>query len=285
MFGLAVAHESAIFWLRTASPPMLSVSRDGPVLTLTMDRPEVRNALNAALVGALKDGLAEAATDDNVRVVVLTGSGKAFSAGADLAALQGMQSASAEANLADSEHLAGLFDAIVTHPKPIVARVGGHAIAGGCGLAAACDFSLVAEGAKLGFTEVRIGFVPAIVAVIARRKLGDAALRDLMLTGRLVSAQDAAAMGLVTRAVPPAELDDAVRDLCHGLAENTSGTAVALTKRLLADVHGMGWAEGVSYAVRLNALARSTDDCRAGVAAFLGKTDPPWRAGSSNEAD
>ena len=261
---------------------MLQSSRDGAVLTLTLDRPEVRNALNADLVGALRQRLDEASGDDGVRVIVLTGSGTAFSAGADLAALQGLQDASAEANLADSEHLASLFDAIVRHPKPIVAKVNGHAIAGGCGLAAACDFSLVAEGAKLGFTEVRIGFVPAIVAVIARRKLGDAALRDLMLTGRLITAPEAAACGLVTRAVASGELDAETEALCQTLATETSGTAVALTKRLLADVHGMGWAEGVSYAARLNALARSTDDCRAGVAAFLGKTDAPWKRGGAS---
>ncbi|MEM6328138.1 MAG: enoyl-CoA hydratase-related protein [Bacteroidota bacterium] len=258
---------------------MLQTSRDGAVLTLTLDRPEVRNALNAEIVGALTDALAEAATDDGLRAIVLTGSGTAFSAGADLAALQALQSASAEANLADSDRLAGLFDAIARHPKPIVAKVNGHAIAGGCGLAAACDISLVADHAKLGFTEVRIGFVPAIVAVIARRKLGDAALRDLMLTGRLLSASEAAAMGLVTRAVPAADLDAETDALCRALATETSGTAVALTKRLLLDVHGMGWAEGLSHAVRLNALARATDDCRAGVAAFLGKTDPPWQSG------
>ena len=115
---------------------MLDISRSGPVLTLALDRPEVRNALNADLVGRLIDALDEAAVDTSVRVVVLTGNGRVFSAGADLAALQALQSASAEANLADSEHLADLFEAIYTHPKPIVAKVNGHAIAGGCGLAA-----------------------------------------------------------------------------------------------------------------------------------------------------
>ena len=258
---------------------MLQSSRDGAVLTLTLDRPERRNALDAALVGALRDALAEAETDAALRVIVLTGTGRAFSAGADLAALEALQSASAEANLADSEHLAGLFEAIVRHPLPLVAKVNGHAIAGGCGLAAACDFALVADGAKLGFTETRIGFVPAIVAVLVRRKLGDAALRDLLLTGRLIGAEEAAALGLVTGAVEADRLDDEVDALCRSLSTGTSRTAVALTKRLLADVHGMGLAEGLSYATRLNALARATDDCKAGVAAFLGKTDPPWAAG------
>lgn len=260
---------------------MLQSSRTGPVLTLTLDRPEVRNALNADLVGALTDALAAAGRDDAVRVVVLTGAGRAFSAGADLAALQALGSASAEANLVDSEHLARLFEAIYTLPKPVVAKVQGHAIAGGCGLAAVCDLSLVAEDAKLGFTETRIGFVPAIVSVFVVRKLGEAAARDLLLRGRLIDAAEAARVGLVTRAVPAGDLDAATDALCRELATETSGTAVALTKRLLADVPSLGVAEGLGYAARLNALARATDDCRAGVAAFLDKSDPPWRQAAS----
>ena len=258
---------------------MLDVTRSGPVLTLTLDRPDVRNALDAALVGRLTDAVRQASADDRVRVVVLTGRGRAFSAGADLTALRALQDASAEANLADSEHLAHLFEAVYTSPKPVVAKVNGHAIAGGCGLAAVCDFSLVADGAKLGFTEVRIGFVPAIVAVFVARKLGEAAARDLLLRGRLVDAAEAARIGLVTRAVPADALDAETDALCAELATETSASAVALTKRLLADVQGLGLSEGLSMAARLNALARTTDDCRAGVAAFLGKTDPPWKTG------
>ena len=256
---------------------MLQTSRSGPVLTLTLDRPEVRNALSAELVGRLTEAVGQAGLDDAVRVVVLTGTGRAFSAGADLSALQGLMTASAEANLEDSEHLARLFRVIYTSPKPVVAKVQGHAIAGGCGLAAVCDFSLVSDDAKLGFTETRIGFVPAIVSVFVVRKLGEAAARDLLLRGRLIDAAEAARIGLVTRAVPAADLDAETDVLCHELATETSASAVALTKRLLADVPSMGVAEGLSYAARLNALARATDDCKAGVAAFLAKTDAPWR--------
>ena len=256
---------------------MLQSHQSGPVLTLTLDRPEVRNALSAELVGALTEAVEAAGRDESVRVVVLTGTGKAFSAGADLAALQALMTASAEANLADSEHLARLFEAIYASPKPVVAKVQGHAIAGGCGLAAVCDLSLVADDATLGFTETRIGFVPAIVSVFVVRKLGEAAARDLLLRGRLLDAAEAARIGLVTRAVPAADLDAETDALCRELATETSASAVALTKRLLADVPSMGLAEGLSYAARLNALARATDDCRAGVAAFLSKTDAPWR--------
>ena len=256
---------------------MLQSHSSGSILTLTLDRPEVRNALSGELVEQLTGALEAAGRDDAVRVVVLTGTGRAFSAGADLAALQGLQTASAEANLADSELLARLFETIYTLPKPVVAKVQGHAIAGGCGLAAVCDVSLVADDVKLGFTETRIGFVPALVAVFVVRKLGEAAARDLLLRGHLIDAAEAERIGLVTRAVPAGDLDVAVDALCRDLATETSASAVALTKRLLADVPSMGLAEGLSYAARLNAFARSTDDCKAGVAAFLGKTDPPWR--------
>ncbi|PAP74364.1 methylglutaconyl-CoA hydratase [Rubrivirga sp. SAORIC476] len=256
---------------------MLQSHSSGSILTLTLDRPEVRNALSGELVEQLTEALEAAGRDDAVRVVVLTGTGRAFSAGADLAALQGLQTASAEANLADSELLARLFETIYTLPKPVVAKVQGHAIAGGCGLAAVCDVSLVADDVKLGFTETRIGFVPALVAVFVVRKLGEAAARDLLLRGHLIDAAEAERIGLVTRAVPAGDLDVAVDALCRDLATETSASAVALTKRLLADVPSMGLAEGLSYAARLNAFARSTDDCKAGVAAFLGKTDPPWR--------
>ena len=159
-----------------------------------------------------------------------------------------------------------------------MARVHGHAIAGGCGLAAACDLSLVAESAKLGFTEVRIGFVPALVATFVTRRIGETAARDLFLRGHLVSAAEAARIGLVTRAVPDADLDDALAELCRELATQTSGSAVAMTKALLADLPGRSLADALAHAAAVNATARATDDCRAGVDAFLGKTDPPWRA-------
>ena len=247
------------------------------MLTLTLDRPETRNALSADLVAALTEALGEAADDDGVRVVVIAGTGKAFSAGADLAALQALRTASHADNLADSERLGRLFEAILRHPKPVVARVHGHAIAGGCGLAAVCDLSLVAEGATLGFSEVRIGFVPALVATFVTRRVGETAAREMFLRGNRISAEEAARIGLVTRAVPAERLDAEVEALCLELATETSASAIAQTKALLADLPGMSLAEALAHAARVNADARATDDCRAGVDAFLGKTDPPWR--------
>lgn len=250
---------------------------DGAVATLTLNRPEKRNALNGELVTALRAGLDEAEANEAVRAVVLTGAGSTFSAGADLAALNALRTAGPMDNRADSAHLAALFKQIYRHPKPVIAKINGHAIAGGSGLASVCDFSLAAERAKLGFTEVRIGFVPAIVMVFVRRKLGEAAARDLLLRGRLITARKAADMGLITRTVPDDELDAAVDDLVHEIATETSGSAVALTKQMMAQVPGMGLDEALSYAIHMNAFARDTDDCQAGIEAFLNKTDPPWK--------
>jgi methylglutaconyl-CoA hydratase len=256
---------------------LIQYEKQARVATITLNRPDKRNALNAGLVTALQDGLQQAANDEDVRVVVLTGAGKVFSAGADLAALEALQTATPMENAADSEHLARLFEQIYLHPKPVIARINGHAIAGGSGLAAVCDFSIAADHAKMGFTETPIGFVPAIVMVFVLRKLGEAAARDLLLRGALVTAQEAADMGLITRAVPAGELDDTVAALAEEIATQTSASAVALTKKMMAQVPGMGLQEALSYATQMNAFARGTADCQAGIAAFLGKTDPPWR--------
>lgn len=249
----------------------------GPTTTLTFARPDKRNALNAALVGELRRALRKAAEDDTVRTVVLTGAGSVFSAGADLTSLEALQEASPEENLHDSEHLAGLFEEIYRHPKPVIAKVNGHAIGGGAGLAAVCDFAYVAEGAKIGFTEVRIGFVPAVVMVFVRRTLGETSARDLLLRGRLLSGKEATEVGLVSNALPPGELDAEVENLAGELARETSPAAVRLTKEALAQTDGMGLSEALSHATQLNALARSTEDCQAGIAAFLEKRDPPWK--------
>lgn len=249
------------------------------VATITMNRPDKRNALNADLVFELAGAFASAAEDDEVRVVVLTGSGAAFSAGADLAALEDMSTAGAEESLDDSRQLASLFEQIYLLPKPVIARVNGHAIAGGCGLATVCDFAVAAESARLGFTEVRIGFVPAIVSVFVLRKVGEAAARDLLLRGALMPAETAADIGLITRAVAEDRLDAEVEALAAELATETSPTAVGLTKHLLAHIQGMGLREAVAYAAQVNAFARGTDDCLAGVRAFLEKKSPPWKEG------
>ncbi len=250
----------------------------GRVATLTMNRPDKRNALNAELVAGLSEALAEAGRDDAVRAVILTGAGPVFSAGADLADLQRLQAASLEQNRADSRRLADLFVQIYTHPKAVIARINGHAIAGGCGLAAVCDLSIASADARLGFTEVRIGFIPAIVSVFILRKIGEAPARDLFLTGRQINAGEAAGIGLISQAVQPENLDAAVGEIADQIAHEVSPTAIRLTKELLAAVPGMTLHEAVQHAVEINAQARATDDCRAGIASFLSNTAPPWQS-------
>ncbi len=258
---------------------MIKTDIRGPAAWLILNRPEKRNALNALLVKTLLEQLDALEHHPELRVVVLTGEGNAFSAGADLAALQQLQHATPEENLQDSRLLAALFARIYTYPLPVIARVNGHAIAGGCGLAAVCDFALAVETAKMGFTEVRIGFVPAIVSFFVRRKVGETTARALFLRGHLFSAREAEAMGLIYRALPDLEtLDEAVEALVHELARETSRTALSLTKQLLSSIPTMGLQEAMDYATQLNALARGTADCQAGIRAFLQKQPPPWKA-------
>lgn len=259
---------------------LIKTSTNDQVLTVSLNRPDKRNALNNDLVSELTDTLRAVEAHDEVRVIVLTGAGSVFSAGADLASLKAMREAGGMENQQDSRQLANLFQRIYEHPKPVIAKVHGHAIGGGCGLASVCDIAYAAEDAKLGFSEVRIGFVPAIVMVFLRRKLGETQARDLLLRGRLVDATRAEELGLVTRAVPEDQLSTTVRALAQELAQETSGSAVALTKQMLARVPGMGLNEALDYAVQMNAFARGTEDCQAGIDAFLNDEDPPWRTDS-----
>ncbi len=246
------------------------------VVTLSINRPEKRNALDARVAGALTDAIKEADSDDSTRVIVLTGRGKAFSAGADLAALQSLADASFDDNLEDSRTLAALFETIYRTDKPVVARVNGHAIAGGCGLVAVCDFAVAEEGPLFGFTEVRIGFVPAIISVYLLERYPAHLVRRAFLTGETFGAAQAHEMGLLSQVAGPGGLDAAVRDLVQRLGRETSGAAVSATKRLLRARHAADHEERLAAAIDLNARARSTPECRAGVAAFLAKAPMPW---------
>jgi len=264
-------------------PDLLSIDRDASVITVTLNRPDQRNALNAALVEELttffQKDLAEmdSYTEIDPRVVVLTGAHPVFSAGADLKSLRALRDASPMENRSDSKRLAALFESIYTLERPVIAKINGHAIAGGCGLASVCDLAYAAEDAKLGFTETRIGFVPAIVMVYVHRKVGASTLRDLMLRGRLVQASEAVDMGLINAAVPAADLDAHVQSIADEISRETSASAVALTKSMMGQIDGMGRTEAIEFAADVNAFARSTDDCMAGIEAFLDKQDPPWK--------
>ncbi|CAN5747752.1 enoyl-CoA hydratase/isomerase family protein [soil metagenome] len=255
--------------------PVLLTETRAAVLTLTLNRPEVRNALSWELREALREAFETARDDEDVRVVVLTGAGKAFCSGLDLGELGAIQTRSSEENLADSVALAALFKLIYTFPKPVIAAVNGHALAGGAGLASVCDLTIMSDAAKLGYTEARIGFVAALVGVFLVRQVSEKAARDLLLSARLVTAQEALGMGLVNEVRPPDEVLPRAFEFAQSLRAN-SPTSLALTKRLLATVPSLGLDEGLSYATNLNALSRTTADLAEGVAAFLEKRAPAW---------
>lgn len=248
------------------------------IAVITLNRPEKRNALSGELVAALREQVTLLGADPAVRVIVLTGEGTAFSAGADLDALRALREAPPGENMKDSLLLASLFETLVRCPVPIIARVNGPAVAGGCGLVAACDLAYAEESVRFGFTEVRIGFVPAMVSVLLRRRLRDADLRDLLLTGRLVNGREAERMGLITGCVEPGALDDTVFDVARRIARETSREAVATTKTLLVEESGVDVGVALRAAAAVNASARSSADCIAGVDAFLSSAVPPWRA-------
>lgn len=240
----------------------------GGVLTLTLDRPDKRNALNAAMVETLHAALDRADLDAEVRVVVLRGAGKDFCAGADLDELL----ASADLTLAENEaaalRLGAVFGRIRALPKPVVAVVHGRALAGGAGLVTACDLAVAGASALLGYPEIQRGFVPAMVMTLLRRAAGEKLALDLVLTGRLLGAEEARAAGLVSRVVPDADLDREAGALTLALA-GASPSALALTKQLFYRLDGCSVDEGVSLGARANALARQTPDFRAAIAHFL----------------
>jgi methylglutaconyl-CoA hydratase len=246
------------------------------VCTITMNRPEKRNAFNGQLIEELLQAFRTAGEQEEVRVIVLTGEGPAFSAGADLDYLKQLQVNTHEENLADSSLLASLFKEIYTSSKPVIAKVKGHAIAGGCGLATVCDLSYAVPEAQFGYTEVKIGFIPAVVMVFLLRKVGEAKAKELLLTGKLVTAQEAYQDGLITGIVKPDQIDDYVAEQATLLASGTSGNSVTLTKEMIAKVQSMSIEDGLEYAAEMNAKARSTDDCIRGIAAFLSKEKITW---------
>jgi methylglutaconyl-CoA hydratase len=245
------------------------VERAEYIGVITMNRPEKRNALNPELVQDLHLAIKEVAADDAVRVVVLRGAGPAFCAGADLAYLQSIANNGAMENLADSTRLMELMRDIADLPKPVIAMVHGAAIAGGCGLATVCDVVVAAESAaRFGYSEVGIGFIPAIVMVFLLRKVGDMQARRLVLTAEVVSAAEAVRIGLATLMVADDELEARTMDLARRMA-GFSGSALALSKSMLSALHGMSLDAGLRYAAAMNALARQTEDCQAGIQQFL----------------
>jgi len=243
---------------------------------VTLNRPEKRNALSHELVQELTDAFDRAENDSSVKVVVLKANGDAFCAGADLAYLQQLQNFSFEQNLEDSRQLKNLFLKIYQLKKVVIAQVQGHALAGGCGLATVCDFTFAVPEAKFGYTEVKIGFIPALVSVFLIRKVGEHKAKQLLLTGEVIKAPEALSRGLINQVVNADVLEQTVFEFASNLIQSNSGQSMQLTKQLMAKVQSLSIEEGLEHAANVNAHARATEDCKVGIAAFLNKQELKW---------
>lgn len=252
----------------------VQLTHEGRVATLTLNRPEKRNAISFELIDDLVRALDAVAKSDAI-VLIVTGAGKAFCSGMDLDNLKALLGRTSEQNLQDSETMVQLFRSLYEFPKITIAAVNGAAIAGGTGLALLCDFTLAVPDAKFGYTEVRIGFVPAIVSTFLLRQVGEKQARDLLLTGRIFGAEEASRMGLINEIVPGEKLMPRARELAELLMEN-SASSLRATKQLLTDHARLELDAHINAAVRENAAIRSTADFREGITSFLEKRKPVW---------
>ena len=237
---------------------------------ITLNRPEKRNALNDALVNSLKDALSEANKDENIRAIVIKGAGKDFCSGADLSALQKIAESDVIENLWDAENLSELFTLIRKTKVPVIAAVQGRALAGGCGLATACDVVIAAKSARFGYPEVKIGFVPAMVTAILRRNLSEKKSFELLTQGFEFSAVEAEKIGLINRVFDDETFAADVENYISVYA-NVSRSAVVLTKKLLYQIDGMTFNTALETGAEVNTIARLTADCQQGIARFLKK--------------
>jgi methylglutaconyl-CoA hydratase len=252
----------------------LQLAYDAGIATLTFNRPEKRNAISFQLIDELMSALAEVA-QSQAGVLILTGAGKAFCSGMDLEDLQGLIGRSSEQNKKDSETMAKMFRTLYEFPKPSIAAVNGAALAGGTGIATLCDFTLAVREAKFGYTEVKIGFIPAIVSSFLLRQVGEKQARDLLLTGRIIDADDAQRLGLVNEIVEPEKLMQHARDLATQLMQN-SPASLRASKRLLSVYARSNLDSQLTTAIEENAAIRQTEDFREGVSSFLEKRKPNW---------
>jgi methylglutaconyl-CoA hydratase len=246
------------------------------VAYITLNRPEKRNAFNAVLVKELAQSFAAAEKAGEVRVIVLRANGNAFCAGADLEYIQELSRFTFEENLEDSQSLMRLFTQMYKLKKPIIAQVQGPALAGGCGLATVCDIIVASENAVFGYPEARIGFVAALVMIFLVRRMGEGRARELLLTARTLSAHEAQTFGLINEVTAHENLDEKVQEYCTQLSREVSGSSIAITKEILAKVHGMELQNALDFAARMNAATRMTNDCKRGITAFLNKEKIEW---------
>jgi len=256
--------------------PLVLYSVADRIATIAINRPEKRNALNPELVAMLTHTFKQAAADPEVKVVVLKARGNTFSAGADLAYLQQLQQNTYEENLADSDNLRRLLTTIYYLPKVVIAQVEGHAIAGGCGLATVCDITFSVPEASFGYTEVKLGFVPAIVSCFLLRKTSESIAKKILLTGALFSAQEALDYGLITYVTNKAEIDHNVRNFALSLCNEASSNALMVTKQLIGQTTHPDLDRSLTEAVKINASVRESEDFKKGIAAFISKEKINW---------
>jgi len=284
MLGLFLIKQAIIFLISilieismpSTNSSFVNYILKGSIAYITLNRADKRNALNYQFVAELKQAFERAETDEDIKIIVLKANGEAFCAGADLEYLCSLQTNTYEENLIDSTHLSELYYKIYTLKKIVIAQIEGHAIAGGCGLAAVCDFSFAIPTALFGYTEVKIGFIPAIVSIFLARKINEGRTRELLLTGNLITANAAERIGLINYISNATEIEAAVNKFATTLSEQTSGQAIALTKTLIAETAGLSLKDALQLAAIQNAKARNTNDCKAGIKAFLSKEKIVW---------
>jgi methylglutaconyl-CoA hydratase len=248
----------------------LIISEGGPVRFLTLNRPEKRNALNEELIASLKAALRSAETDRSLRVIVIRGAGNDFCSGADLASIRKLADSTYEENLDDARQLMELYSSIRRLPVPVIAAVHGRALAGGAGLATACDVVLAAQSSRFGYPEVRIGFVPAMVMAILRRNLGEKIAFELSTMGFEFTAERAHEIGLVNRVLDDAIFETEVQQYADSYA-SLSRSAIAATKKLLYRMDDLNFDEAIQAGAEVNAEVRMSKDCREGIARFFKK--------------
>jgi len=242
----------------------------GGIARIVLNRPEKRNALNAAVIAGIKEDLARSAADTDIRVVVLTGAGADFCSGADLTELRQIGAKGPLENIADARSLGDLFLEIRRHRCPVIAAVRGRALAGGCGLATACDVVLAAESAQFGYPEVNIGFVPAMVMALLRRQVSEKRAFELLALGSVIGAREAMTLGMINAVFPDASFESDVEAWVNRLAQKPAG-AVAMTKSLLYQGDNLSFEAAIEAGIHTNALARTTEECRQGVESFLAR--------------
>lgn len=246
------------------------------IATITINRPEKRNALNPQLISELTDTFIRASEDDEVKVVVLSANGGSFSAGADLEYLQQLQHNTFEENVADSNNLKKLFTTIYYLPKVVIAQVEGHAIAGGCGLATICDFVFATPESNFGYTEVKIGFVPAIVSCFLKQKVNETIAKEILLTGKTFSAEKALEYKLINYVTNSSEIHQTVKEFALSLCRESSGNSLMITKQLINQTTNPTLEKSLEFAVQINARVRESEDFKKGIASFLNKEKINW---------